>query len=302
MPHHFNRNELKTYNHTVGSSTMRESTLNEEGVLEIRDANCSRHGDVSVEEHDNESNIQIRRSSNKNFRPVYEVTVPPGQTSPICVRVSPVVVNSCPVHSTGNTNGYCPMYDRNPPIVVSSSYTRKPKDVDCIPRLPRLEACPRCKDVNVTFREDSPQRDDKFELKNFNKRSEYSVGDAIPCPPPPTPSLEPSEEPPTKDKQEDEETNYCPAYDYLTFNQFREIIQLFKLPFKHFFRFLFLLLFTILYFLVVFCLFLCLIDQLRIGFQSGEVIIASPDETGPMPDRSIWDILQPKATDLWRQC
>lgn len=101
---------------------------------------------------------------------------------------------------------------------------------------------------------------------------------------------------------------HCPAYDYLTFNQFRELSQLFKFTRTNFFRFLFLLLFTIVYFLLVYCLLVWLIETLTVGFGDWRQV-PGPDCTKCVNEeknfrrqRNFWDALQPRATDLWKQC
>ncbi|KAL1457813.1 hypothetical protein WDU94_008006 [Cyamophila willieti] len=102
---------------------------------------------------------------------------------------------------------------------------------------------------------------------------------------------------------------HCPAYDYLTFNQFREIKELLKVSCKHFFRFLFLLVFIIFYFLIASCIMIWLIEKLQIGFERGSTSCDS-DACSIIPakvrtctrDRNIWDALRPRTSDLWRQC
>lgn len=103
---------------------------------------------------------------------------------------------------------------------------------------------------------------------------------------------------------------HCPAYDYLTFNQFQEFCELFKLPckgIKGFFQFIFLLILTMLYFYFAFLLFHLLIEKLKIGFLGFEIQFSEKNSeavttTTTTTDRKFWQVIRPKANDLWRQC
>lgn len=141
----------------------------------------------------------------------------------------------------------------------------------------------------------------------------YPILSQIPpqCPPPqppPPPQPQPPNETPEKNPDippESLETEVieanCPAYDYLTFNQFQELGMLMRLPCKgFFFRFLFILLMSLIYFLIALCLFFYLCDKLEIGF------IGTPSEhkteAEVVTDKNFWDVITPRTSDLWRQC
>ncbi|KAI5698411.1 hypothetical protein M8J76_014191 [Diaphorina citri] len=93
----------------------------------------------------------------------------------------------------------------------------------------------------------------------------------------------------------------CPgAYDYLTFNQFREVKELLGFFKKDKLKFFLLTLVALLYFAAIFGLYMVIVKNLNISF-SGPSPVAPGKGKGSL-SRSYWEILRPKLTDLWRQC
>lgn len=129
------------------------------------------------------------------------------------------------------------------------------------------------------------------------------------CSKPPAPSKlpAPSNPPDLCSSQSTSMVAHCPAYDYLTFNQFQELKQLSILPcegsIKSFVRFAILLLMTIVYFYLTFLLLLYLIEKLQIGFLGFELDSMENEgaTTATRVNKKFWEVIKPKKADLWRQ-